>query len=66
MLQCTAVAALPHVETLAELVPCSARPEAIAAVEPYAVCELSEEHEGDHADHLLGDNPALWFLWDDS
>ncbi|MEU0845345.1 hypothetical protein ABZ370_38575 [Streptomyces sp. NPDC005962] len=35
---------------------------------PYAMCELGEGHEGEHADHIWSedrDGAAIWMLWDD-
>lgn len=63
--QCTAFRALPLRETLALFL--AGAPVDFAGGEgTYALCELAENHPGEHADHLWdGDGPddAVWFLW---
>ncbi|MCC8481152.1 hypothetical protein LMJ41_25170 [Streptomyces globisporus] len=65
MLQCTAVTLLPSDAVLRLTAPGADSPE---DPEPYVLCELGEDHDGEHAAMLWdeGRRPgsAVWVRWD--
>ncbi|MEV6132722.1 hypothetical protein AB0M05_39075 [Streptomyces violaceusniger] len=69
MLQCTSLTNRPLEMTAATLQrtanPPSNLPKFLLALGTYALCELGEEHDGNHSEHVWDTavGEALWLMW---